>query len=454
MSVPIIKDYALPDDPELRRALEWFISLMGFEDWKKRREGVVRRFSRTLRPSELPKDNFPVPMRDTEDVICWYLFLCEALLEHPLDYEYAQGSRVIPLFKALGRDLDLLHKVGGHKDRANRILKSERKNPDSGIFELLAATAYMRNGWAKVAFVPETPHVKTPDLSVANGRRKIAVECKRMSQSSKYSVDERNHFQRLWQPVVRYLVRKRIGMTFDITFHSELRSLPDDLLLRAVRDRIRLIAFPTVIHDDSQVTISVRPGDLSEMHEVLGRQVVKTCSSRFMELATGKYERHKGFAWSGAVKLWRDNPSYLEELSFLVSAKWDCDAPAAVTSKARHILDLLAKAVKQLPTKGPCVVHFGIEAMDGDLVEQERRDRILRILADFHGVGRKLDWIYVHLLVPEHTPDCAWAIDETIYKFGHHRRGRIPEPLSNPSLVLPDSIQLEDRAHWERPAPP
>lgn len=451
MSVPIIRDHTLPDDPELRRALDWFAGLMGPAVWMKRREGVIRRYSRSLKTWELPKGSFPIQLRDTEDVIGWYMFLCESLLDHPLDYEFAQGSRVVPIFKALGRDLDLLQEVKGHEERARRLITSERKNPDSAIFELLVAAAYVRNGWTKVAFVPETPHGKTHELDVAKGRRKISVECKRMAKSSRYSMEERDHFQRLWQPLLRDLVDRRVGMNFDVIFHTELRLLPDDLLLRVARDRARLIAFPTVIHDDAQVTVTAWPCDLSEMQDVLRRQFVKICSSRFMELATGRYERHKGFVWAGAVKPWRENPSYAEEVGFLVCAKWDCDAPDAIARKARHILDHVAKAVQQLPKRGPCVVHVGIEAMDGDLVEQKRRDRIQQILAGFHPVGRKLDWIYVNVFVPEHTPECSWAIDETVYKFNYSRYGRIPEPLSNPNLVLPDSVLLEHRAHWERP---
>jgi hypothetical protein len=84
--------------------------------------------------------------------------------------------------------------------------------------------------------------------------------------------------------------------------------------------------------------------------------------------------------WPGEIKPVRENPSYIDEVSFLVSAKWDCDSEAAIERKARDILELLAKAVQQLPTTEPCIVHFGIEALDGDKVEAARLDRIRRVL--------------------------------------------------------------------------
>jgi len=203
-----------PDDPELRRAYEWFVSQIGEETWRRRRTEVMRRVSSAFKNRKA--NSAPISIRDPVDTFGWYLFLCESLLDHPGDYDFAQGSRVIPLMKALGRHLDLLRQVGGIKARVQRLATSERRDPDSGIFEILVALCYLRNGWSSVRFVPESPTSKTYDLEVSEKNRSLAVECKRMAKSSQYSIEERENFQRMWQPLSNYLVRSGIEVSFDI----------------------------------------------------------------------------------------------------------------------------------------------------------------------------------------------------------------------------------------------
>jgi hypothetical protein len=56
------------------------------------------------------------------------------------------GSRVVPVFAAIGRNLELLGSVGGLTKRAKRLVGPERRQPNGGIFELLVAAAYRRAG--------------------------------------------------------------------------------------------------------------------------------------------------------------------------------------------------------------------------------------------------------------------------------------------------------------------
>jgi hypothetical protein len=77
-----------------------------------------------------------------------------------------------------------------------------------------------------------------------------------MAKSSQYSIEEREHFQRMWRPLSDYLVRSGIEVSFDIMFHEELDNLPDDFLLGLVRNRVPLLVFRTLLHSNSQVTIT------------------------------------------------------------------------------------------------------------------------------------------------------------------------------------------------------
>jgi hypothetical protein len=158
-----------PDDPELRLAYRWFVSLIGEQTWSRRRTEVMRRVASAFENRK--PNSAPISIRDPEDTFGWYLLLCESLLDHPGDYDFAQGSRVIPLMKALGRHLDLLCQIRGIEGRVQRLATYERRDPDSGIFEILVALCYLRNGWSSVRFVPESPTSKTYDLEVSEKHR-------------------------------------------------------------------------------------------------------------------------------------------------------------------------------------------------------------------------------------------------------------------------------------------
>ena len=79
---------------------------------------------------------------DAKDSFGWYLFLAEALLDHIGNYDYVFGSRVVPVFQAIGRDLDLLLQVEGIETRVQRMVTKERGQPNGGLFELLVSVGY------------------------------------------------------------------------------------------------------------------------------------------------------------------------------------------------------------------------------------------------------------------------------------------------------------------------
>jgi hypothetical protein len=109
------------------------------------------------------------------------------------------GSRVVPVFAAIGRNLELLGSVGGLTERAKRLVDHERRQPNGRIFELLVAAAYRRAG-GDVAFSDEAPGVsKTYDMDVKLAGRTLAVECKRM-ETSDYGERERARMRQLWAP--------------------------------------------------------------------------------------------------------------------------------------------------------------------------------------------------------------------------------------------------------------
>ena len=120
----------------------------------------------------------------------WYLFLGESFTDHPWNYEVFFGCRVIPILGAIGRNLDVLQTVEGFVERARSVATTERSQPNAGLFEILVAAAYARAGW-KVRFKPVQRGIaKTYDLDAEKGRRRLAIECKRM-EGGEYHEAER-----------------------------------------------------------------------------------------------------------------------------------------------------------------------------------------------------------------------------------------------------------------------
>ena len=144
-----------PDDPDVRRFMEWLRSLLPPSDWENRRFAHVSKLHGVgiYYKSRDDMPTLPHTYVANEDKAGWYLMLAEAYVNHIADYEPGQGSRVIPLFKALGRDFDLLMDIEGVEERARRMLTSERKQPDAILFELLVALSCRRDGWSVVRFI-------------------------------------------------------------------------------------------------------------------------------------------------------------------------------------------------------------------------------------------------------------------------------------------------------------
>ena len=83
-----------------------------------------------------------------DDQIGWYIYLVEMFLKEPHKFESIQGSRVVPIFKRLGVDFDLLMTIGGLEAKVRSLVKKRRSEADAILFEILAALTWVRNGWS------------------------------------------------------------------------------------------------------------------------------------------------------------------------------------------------------------------------------------------------------------------------------------------------------------------
>ncbi|MCY4454589.1 MAG: hypothetical protein OXC01_21880 [Immundisolibacterales bacterium] len=446
------------DDADIENALQWFLGFLNADDWKTRVAAIERNIESGMQPRTRDFDTGDyVSAYGGRDRMAWYLYLVHTALHDPLKYEPNQGARILPIFKRLGADLGLLKRIGGVEERVQRLLGGERAQPDGGLFELLVALLWKRNGYPTVEFIPERPPGKSPDILARSGREEWFVECKRLRKSSEYSEREREKWLAMWSRFAQHLTRHNISLVFEMTFHVELASLPDDYLVAQLAGKLPFLSFPCHIASNETWDVTARPVDYHRARAHLRRYRVRVPSDQIQELLAGYRDPRRGFTSATAGDVVRiggasGNNRFLDSLSFAACSFWSCDAPRAVLHKARDVRRHLARAVDQLPSTGKCAVHLGLETLDGPLVEQVRFDRTKHSIDNFHTLGKDLRWVYCHLFESYAPPDQCWVMDETVTHFGKSLTGR-DEPLAFRPVIVSDDETAADGVHWDRDPP-
>ena len=430
--------------PDLKKCVQWFVSLLPKDEWSARRDTVAKRFYQCL-VGEFDDETGRGRYFDDRDMFGWYLFLGEAFTDHPWNYELMFGCRVIPILGAIGRNLDVLQGVQGFVERARSITSTERSQPNSGLFEILVAAAYARAGW-RVRFKPvEKGIARTYDLDAKKGRRRIAIECKRM-EGGEYHEQERNRMRELWKVPSIGLVKGEERSTYlEVRFKIELMDVPDNYLLHRVYDFLNS-KMPSLLWNDDVASGVIGDLDLTPIQDYLKESYLLHPSPTFNNLITGSYRRYDSLIEASRIRH-AVNPHFIEELDLAVMARWSSDSEAAIEKKARDIQAKLVEANRQLPHDIPGVVHIGFEALAGDDVEQRRYEKIIDRARRFARGNSRLEFIYCHYFAPESTSEEPWAIDETFQWIGIRKNNR---PLEKAMLLLPDGDSPSRLGvHWD-----
>lgn len=365
-----------PDDPDLRRAVDWLASFMPAAEWQRRRFAALERFINAATGNLASDPSGVGRFFSADDQLAWYLFLGQANLDHPTVYDFMFGSRVLPILRSLGRNLDLLLSVGGIGQRVQRMVGAGKRQPNGGLFELLVAAAYRREG-GDVRFLPEQPGVKkTHDMDVRIRGKEWAVECKRM-ELGEYTEKDRARARELWLPTAHELQRRGLNVLAKMQFTSELDTIsPEYLAHHAVQwmsgGHLRAHHWEYRHGSGSIETMNMGP-----LTTLLKTDDVALHSSRMMELLTGTYKRNAKVIQVLHAEM-GDNPLYVSACDQAIVLDWESHSPAAIDGKARDVLKRLADGARQLPDDRPGVVHIGLEAVDGAEVEALRYEKVLR----------------------------------------------------------------------------
>jgi hypothetical protein len=433
-----------PNEPELRRTVDWFKSFLTDQDWQRRMEAAARRLysvaaGKFRDPSDLGR------FFEEKDTFGWYLFLADAYLHHPWNYDPTFGARVVPVFSALGRKLDLILSIEGIAQRVQRIVGPERRQPNGGIFEILVGAAYRETG-ARVAFVPETPGLgKKHDLDVEREGQVWAVECKRL-EHPEYEERERAEARRLWRLPASLLVQSKTSALLDVSFTVELSQVRDAYLAHHIERFLRDGRFSFKWRD--QVSHgTIRPLDLKAYQDALKETAILTIGSRTYSLLTGEYVRNASYL---AVLNHQpaDNPRFTDKCDFAALLRWQSVSEEAVDKRARDVRKRLSDALAQIPSGTPAAIHIGFETVEGQIVEDRRYDKVRSTIAAFDYGGKDVRAVFVHYFIPESHPDGNWFFDETVVWWASSPDAALLNDYA--TLVIPPEVAANrPGVHWK-----
>jgi len=429
-------------DEDILAAIDWFTSFVKSRDWVRRMETVRQTFDAGKQGWAMGMYS---PLFDPKDAIAWYVFQAHAYATDRSNWFEPEAFRIAPVFKRLGQLLPDLQKVGGINDRIYRLMTDGKGQPDDGLFELLVAGAYKCRSWNSVEFVQEKPgRAKTHDLMVLSGRRRWAVECKRVNRSG-YEAQEYGHGLRLASAVHDFCRVRNCSLIVEVIYLVEISEIDDRYLVE------RAEAFLKDSHcsawSDSISYGRVRHVNWYVTRTVLEHDAIFYGSSRMVELLTGDYSPH---ADHSVLADWTPSPLrplHATAMNRASVVSWHSASVQAAKRKARHFKSLVANAEKQLSADCPGVIHVGYEARDGNSVDHLRHLLNEEEMQNFSADNSRLRWVYANYLSPEHTnnPNESCAVSETTatYKIGRHRTS---SPL--PNHLLFDSGPGNPGVHW------
>lgn len=431
-------------DENTLAAIDWMSRSLDPHAWQTRLDAVQHRF-REARLAWQRGDR--VSLFDPHDLAAWYAFQANAYACNRQDWYEPEAYRLAPLFRRIGQLLPELRTISGAEERAARILTSGRQQPDDGIYELLVAAAYRRNGWSNVEFVPERPgRQKTHDLNAATSRRRWAIECKRVGRSE-YAADERAQGERLSAPFHLISRMNNASTILEVIFKVELSEVSTEYL--ADRAQGATTQAGALEWDDEISRGRIRQVAWANLRPVLACDDVYFGSSRMIELAAGGYLAEADHSVDGDWTPSRKRPFHAHDVSRLSVVSWISSSPEATRRKAKHFRGMVAKAAGQLPGDRPGVVHVGYELLGGNSADA-RRDLANRLeLLSFDPGRSRLRYVYGNYMVPEHVTAAneSAALTETTatYRVG---TARTPDPL--PSHGLFSEELFEAGGYWLR----
>lgn len=454
-----MNSYVEPWIEDIKKALDWFIELMGIEEWHRRRMRVAEYFHsiENIKYTEEDIQHYEFerkfsPIAVYTDWISWYMYLVESIFERRGCDDPSQSSRICPFFAAIGRDIHLLKQMKGVTRRLEVLFNEGQNMPDSTLYELVVAAHYARHHWT-VEFLEDHPSRKTPDLEISKGTEKFWVECKRFAKVTEYAEKERLEWQKRVKHLFNAMRIEGIPASAEVTFKIPLEETDEVILGGTFTHYCRsgMIRSGQIL-THPYLDFKAVPLDLVHINSILEASPTRPTSPQMIELLTGNYELHGNY-----TQLL--NPSQIEFINpenrlFVLNqfyggvyqayiAKWECIAPASIDKKAKEINKMLSKALNQIPEEGDGIIHIGYETVTGPLVEFRRQEKINQVIQRFNFGSKNIKAVFFNAFQLRPKIDGSdWA--ETILFFEREKDSSLPKNL----LLAPDSTEIRDDTHW------
>ena len=450
-----------------KRALAWFISYMGEEEWSRRKREVVKYFN-DLHKNELTGSFASAASRGQldehrpyaiyDDWIAWYMYLVDSLVDRPGCDEPMQSSRVYPVFAAIGRRLELAKGIDGISARVNELVDNRRNQADSTLFELLVAICYRRNGW-EVSFIPESPPEKRPDFHARRGDQQYYIECKRLAKATEYSEREREAWLARWRPLCSYLQKNCPSAFVDVTFKVPVDQV-HELSVVALVDRLVKdghFGSDSYLETDS-LLVSASPIDMERVGAHFSKFHVRHPSPQFLALLAGGYESSGSYTTAFVpTEVSAYGPDdhehtlniFIGGISSAYCAKWECVAEESIEKKAKDVRTHLSRATSQMIDDEPGIIHIGYETLHGPAVEFRRHEKIMQTIAAFDFGAKQVEMVFCHALQPESGIDTFDFAETTAY----YSNGPDPSTILQENLLMDaPGTRVEDSTHWRQDA--
>lgn len=438
-------------DARLRAGIAPFFARFASDEWGQRRAAIIAALSGIIEGCDLEK---AASVRIKDDEIAWYLFLAEQALNDPFNTDISQSQRTLAYFAGIGSRWEYAHRISGIEAKLDEIIHTYKSSPDGGIFELCVALAYASKGW-EVEFIPTQrgAGLKTPDMVARKDRAEIYIECKRQDRRAAYAENERNEFLRLWDTTRPIIQLNGQWLWMKGTFHVELSSLPTEFLSKILEERLPLRVKEALLYDGPELTLHVRHIDVTKVQHHFRNNRVKANSPTLTEVIGGEWAPKNAsvtMATIAAVSEIVDSEAavlgtYIEQVEWACGFTREIDAPASIEKKARDIKNLLAAAVKQVPSDACSVIHIAAETLEGRDVERRRTEKVKESIPTFV-TDKPVLAVRFHRLQGNSSTDLLFEFDETVETFALDgvRLDELPV-----GVVIPDDVEMRDGSHWE-----
>lgn len=362
------------------------------------------------------------------------------------------ASEILPFMKIIGANIELARGIPGAAERARRMLRPAEQHPDGGIFELAVALRYAREPGLLVEFIPEQTD-RMADLLVKDayelGLDGIHVECKRL-QPSVYEKTEKKRALEILERVDNFIHSQKLSFSIDITFSSELSSIPLDYMISRLETftSSQFLSSGDFSWKDEHGHGAIRVSDLDAVRRDTDETYLIIGSKLARLLAGGeRHEEHFHLVCGG--KPYHGDPRFIDEIHYGTVLFWRCSSARSVNARARHVRSKLADIDRQVAHAPIAIAHIGMDVERDNLTADLRRKRNLETVASFRP-NSKLIEVDLHYFMPRASEEVSWMIDETVEPCS-----RTEEPFLEMPRILGGTGDglVEDQPAWRQQVP-